>query len=185
MLKRINLQLFGKEEPNNTQQTNAEEGANVENQGGNNTEGNTGSTDNAEEGEKGTSSQEQSGSGTESRSQQPQNQPTKAPEQSGKDDLETLLMRAQLSAYKEGKFNPKAVEDAVVLAVHEARAKGEVTEESIKTALDNVLQRNPEWAKKAEAEGGTGFRVGADGTEGASSIENDVFIPKKSWNRHK
>lgn len=75
---------------------------------------------------------------------------------------ENLLLKAQLSAIKDG-VNPQYVEDAVYLALRDAEKSGEADEDGIKDALKEVLKRHPEWSDKGkkEEEKGGGFKVGA------------------------
>ena len=75
--------------------------------------------------------------------------------------LEEQLLdaRCRLAAFAAG-VAPDLVADAVTLAVQAARAEGEVTEESVAAAMEQVLQRHPGW--KADARRTGGFRLGAD-----------------------
>ena len=99
---------------------------------------------------------------------------------------ELLTARSQLAAYAAG-VAPAMVADAVTLATAEAQAAGEVTEDAVRKAMDNVLKRHPEW----KAPSGTGkkssggFKLGADpdsaGSGGKKS--NEKSGPKKPWNK--
>lgn len=79
-----------------------------------------------------------------------------------KEDL--LMARSQIAAYSAG-VATEMVADAVTLAMAEARAAGEVTEDAVAKAMANVLKRHPEW-KAQSASGGKkasgGFKLGAD-----------------------
>lgn len=99
---------------------------------------------------------------------------------------ELLSARSQLAAYAAG-VTPSMVPDAVTLATAEAQAAGEVTEDAVRKAMDNVLKRHPEW----KASSGTGkkssggFKLGADpdsaGNGGKKS--NEKSGTKKPWNK--
>lgn len=70
-----------------------------------------------------------------------------------------LEANAKLAAIQEG-VNPSIVDDAVLLAIHEAEKDGKegTDEKAIAEALKAVLVRHPEW-KQEDRKGG--FRVGA------------------------
>jgi len=88
-----------------------------------------------------------------------------APSREGRDKAdalaeELLLARAENAAYKSG-VRPDAVEDAVYLALRDARRDGAAADEaSIAKALEGVLERHPEW--KASGSKPKGFRIGAE-----------------------
>lgn len=99
-----------------------------------------------------------------------------------------LEARSQIAAYSAG-VAPEMVADAVTLATAEAKAAGEVTEEAVAKAMDNVLKRHPEWKTKPSAGGAKkttgGFKLGADPDsagrdKGASSEKGGS---KKPWNK--
>ena len=98
---------------------------------------------------------------------------------------ELLQARSQLAAYAAG-VAPEMVADAVTLATADAKAAGEVTEDAVAKAMDNVLKRHPEW--KAASAGGKktgGFRLGADpdrGGRGSKKPDADKGS-KKPWNK--
>ena len=80
-----------------------------------------------------------------------------------KDFAEELAeARAQIAAYKSG-MRPDVVEDAVYLAMRDAKKSGEpVDEETITKALKGVLKRHPEWKDSGKDTQQNGFRVGAE-----------------------
>lgn len=84
--------------------------------------------------------------------------------------MELLNAKAQLAAFKSG-VRGDAVEDAVCLALHDAKKTGEVSEKSVAEALKGVLDRHPEW-KQEETPAGS-FRVGADGGKAAQTASSD------------
>lgn len=87
---------------------------------------------------------------------------------------ELVAARAQLAAIKSG-ISPAAVEDAVLLAMHEVEKNGDdPDEDSVSEALKIVLKRHPEWKKEEDPkkQGNAGFRVGASSTE-APAQEDD------------
>lgn len=86
-------------------------------------------------------------------------------------NFELLNAKAQLAAIKSG-VRVDVVEDAVCLAMHDAKQNGELTEESVAEALSGVLSRHPEW--KAPAESTNNFRVGADGSKETPSSNEDI-----------
>lgn len=99
--------------------------------------------------------------------------PVPSPSQSGESDLQTQLLsaQAQLAAFKCG-VRPDAVEDAVCLAINDAKKNGEVTAESIADALSGVLNRHPDW--KNYYEPSTNFRIGADGMKKANASIDEI-----------
>ena len=112
--------------------------------------------------------------------------PTDAENEKLKADL--LEARSQIAAYSAG-VAPEMVADAVTLATAEAKAAGEVTEEAVAKAMDNVLKRHPEWKTQPSAGGAKkttgGFKLGADPDsagrdKGASSEKGGS---KKPWNK--
>lgn len=87
---------------------------------------------------------------------------------------ELVATRAQLTAIKSG-VAPAAVEDAVLLAMHEVEKNGDdPDEDSVSDALKAVLKRHPEWKKEEDLKkpSGAGFRVGASTME-PSAQEDD------------
>lgn len=82
-----------------------------------------------------------------------------------------LVSNAQLAAFKEG-VRKDCVEDAVCLAMYDAKKKGEVTEETIAEALTEVLNRHPEWKGYNETQ--ESFRIGADGMQKANSSTDEI-----------
>lgn len=99
--------------------------------------------------------------------------PAPSPSQSGESDLQSQLLaaQAQLAAFKCG-VRPDAVEDAVCLAINDAKKNGEVTAESIADALSGVLNRHPDW--KNYYEPSTNFRIGADGMTKANASIDEI-----------
>lgn len=98
-----------------------------------------------------------------------------------------LEARSQIAAYSAG-VAPEMVADAVTLAKAEAAAGGEVTEEAVTKAMENVLKRHPEW--KANQTSGAkkttgGFKLGADPDSAGRSKENpsEKGGSKKPWNK--
>lgn len=99
-----------------------------------------------------------------------------------------LEARSQIAAYSAG-VSPEMVADAVTLATAEAKAAGEVTEEAVAKAMDNVLKRHPEWKTKPSAGGAKkttgGFKLGAD-PDSASRDKGTAAEKggsKKPWNK--
>ncbi len=86
-------------------------------------------------------------------------------------NFELLNTKAQLAAIKSG-VRVDVVEDAVCLAMHDAKKNGELTEKSVAEALSGVLSRHPEW--KATTENTNNFRVGGDGTKETHSSNEDI-----------
>lgn len=98
-----------------------------------------------------------------------------------------LEARSQIAAYSAG-VAPEMVADAVTLAKAEAAAGGEVTEEAVTKAMENVLKRHPEWktnqtsgAKKTTG----GFKLGADPDSAgrAKRATAEKGGSKKPWNK--
>ena len=99
--------------------------------------------------------------------------PAPSPSQPVTSDLQTQLLsaQAQLAAFKCG-VRPDAVEDAVCLAINDAKKNGEVTVESIAEALSGVLNRHPDW--KVSHEPSNDFRMGADGTAKTGTSVDEI-----------
>lgn len=98
-------------------------------------------------------------------------------------ERELLQARCRLAAYGAG-VNPEMAEDAVTLAVSAARREGEVTEESVTRAMEEVLKRHPDW--KNGGRGMAGFRLGADTDPNAIPAPGGEPEPeKRRWNRFK
>lgn len=98
-----------------------------------------------------------------------------------------LEARSQLAAYAAG-VAPEMVADAVTLATAEAKASGEVTEEAVAKAMENVLKRHPEWKTKTAtgAKKSTGgFKLGADpdSTGRGKDPSTEKGGSKKPWNK--
>lgn len=89
---------------------------------------------------------------------------------------EIVETRAQLAAYKEG-LKPGAVEDAVLLAMHDVEKAGdELDEEAVAEALKEILKRHPEWKKQDDQNSNSGgFRVGAPGNENLPKTDDDAL----------
>lgn len=89
---------------------------------------------------------------------------------------EIVETRAQLAAYKEG-IKPEAVEDAVLLAMHDVEKAGdELNEDAVAEALREVLKRHPEWKKQDDPKNSSGgFRVGASGSENQPNSDDDAL----------
>lgn len=98
-----------------------------------------------------------------------------------------LEARSQIAAYAAG-VAPEMVADAVTLATAEAKAAGEVTEEAVAKAMENVLKRHPEWKTKT-ATGAKkttgGFKLGADPDSAGRGKGNGTEKggSKKPWNK--
>lgn len=95
------------------------------------------------------------------------------------ENTELLQAKAQIAAYKSG-VRPDAVEDAVVLAMHDAAKENAVDEAGLLKALKGVLSRHPEWKAGGTATETAGFRIGADSTAGAT--QNNDAIAKAFGN---
>lgn len=85
---------------------------------------------------------------------------------------ELVEARAQVAAVKEG-VQPSAIEDAVCLAVHAAEKEGEVTQEAVAKALQEVVKRHPEWKQEEKKNSAGGFRVGAGGGKSENRVDDD------------
>lgn len=115
-------------------------------------------------------------------------QPAPPPAEGSETDrlkADLLQARSQLAAYAAG-VAPEMVADAVTLATAEARAAGEVTEDAVAKAMENVLKRHPEW--KADSAGGKktgGFRLGADPDRTGRGSKKSAADKgsKKPWNK--
>lgn len=109
---------------------------------------------------------------TDNENSEPENH-SESESKSGKSDLKAQLLaaQAQLAAFKCG-VRSEAVEDAVCLAINDAKKKGEVTQESIADALSGVLNRHPDW--KNFYEPSNDFRIGADGMSKANSSIDEI-----------
>lgn len=99
-----------------------------------------------------------------------------------------LEARSQIAAYAAG-VAPEMVADAVTLATAEAKASGEVTEEAVAKAMENVLKRHPEWKTKPSAGGAKkttgGFKLGADPDSAGRGKDTSTEKggSKKPWNK--
>lgn len=115
-------------------------------------------------------------------------QPAQPPAEGSETDrlkAELLQARSQLAAYAAG-VAPEMVADAVTLATAEAQTAGEVTEDAVAKAMENVLKRHPEW--KAASAGGKktgGFRLGADPDRSGRGGKKPAADKgsKKPWNK--
>lgn len=89
---------------------------------------------------------------------------------------EIVETRAQLAAYKEG-VKPEAVEDAVLLAMHDVEKAGdELDEDAVAEALKEVLKRHPEWKLQDDPKNSSGgFRVGASGNENQPKTDDEAL----------
>ena len=92
-----------------------------------------------------------------------------------------MAANAKLAAIHAG-MQSAMVDDAVLLAIHEAQKEGkEVDEDSISEALNAVLKRHPEWKQEDKKLGG--IRVGAGSAGQAKSDEDalsSIFGNKKT-----
>lgn len=86
-------------------------------------------------------------------------------------NFEILNLKAQLAAMKSG-VRADVAEDAVCLAMSDAKKNGELTDESVAEALSGVLSRHPEW--KTPPESTNNFRVGADGSKENHSSNDEI-----------
>ena len=100
-------------------------------------------------------------------------------------EQEVLELRSRNAAYAAG-VRPDMVEDAVTLSMAQAQAAGEVTEETVQQAMEQVLQRHPEWkvapaGKKASG----GFVLGSDPSRTTDSkpANGRKTENKKPWNK--
>ena len=128
----------------------------------------------------------------EKKEQAPEEDPTvekDSPVDAEKEQLKADLLaaRCQIAAYASG-VAPEMVADAVTLATAEAQAAGEVTEEAVTKAMDNVIKRHPEWKSKPAAVGAKkttgGFKLGADpDSSGRSKDTSKEKGAKKPWNK--
>ena len=89
---------------------------------------------------------------------------------------ERLQTRALLAASLEG-IKPEAVEDAVLLAMHDVEKAGdELDEDAVAEALKEVLKRHPEWKKQDDPKSSSGgFRVGASGNGNQPKTDDDAL----------
>ena len=106
-------------------------------------------------------------------------------------EQEVLELRSRNAAYAAG-VRPELVEDAVTLSMAQARAAGEVTEvtevteETLQRAMEQVLQRHPEWkAAPAGKKASGGFVLGSDPsrTSEPKSANGRKTENKKPWNK--
>lgn len=112
--------------------------------------------------------------------EQPEDAPDEAPQQRiAALEQQLLDARCRLAAFAAG-ISPELVGDAVTLAVQGARSQGDVTEESVTAAMEQVLARHPGWKAGARRTGG--FRLGAD-TEDHPRRPAPVRDEPKRWNR--
>lgn len=101
--------------------------------------------------------------------------------------LEQQLLQANSrnAAYAAG-VRPELVEDAVTLAMAQAAAVGEVTQEAVQAAMQEVLQRHPDW-KMQPAQAGKktsgGFVLGADPDRTTAAKSKATEGSKKPWNK--
>lgn len=119
----------------------------------------------------------------ESDTEKTEQEPEKAPENDATQEPESpepapaindelLLAKAQVAAYKSG-MNPAVVDDAVCLAMYDAKkAGGTIDEAAIAKALKGVMSRHPEW-KPTEPDT-KGFRVGAEPQNQPQSKNDDI-----------
>lgn len=91
------------------------------------------------------------------------------PKLSAEDELkaENLRLKTQLEAMKIG-FNPKVIEDAVVLAESIVKRDGS----DIATALQAVAKKYPDWKATDKDSKKGGFKVGGD-SSGSKSTSDD------------
>lgn len=85
--------------------------------------------------------------------------------------MELLNTKVQLAAFKSG-VRGEAVEDAVCLALHDAKKTGEVSEKSVAQALKGVLNRHPEWKQESASAGN--FRVGAESGKMPNTASDEI-----------
>lgn len=85
--------------------------------------------------------------------------------------MELLNTKVQLAAFKSG-VRGEVVEDAVCLALHDAKKTGEVSEKSVAQALKGVLNRHPEWKQEAASAGN--FRVGAESGKTPNTASDEI-----------
>lgn len=75
------------------------------------------------------------------------------------------------AAFKSG-VRGEVVEDAVCLALHDAKKTGEVSEKSVAQALKGVLNRHPEWKQESASAGN--FRVGAESGKMPNTASDEI-----------
>ena len=100
-------------------------------------------------------------------------------------EQEVLELRSRIAAYAAG-VRPELVEDAVTLSVAQAKVAGEVTEETVQQAMEQVLQRHPEWkAVTAGKKASGGFVLGSDPSRTTDSkpANGRKTENKKPWNK--
>ena len=85
--------------------------------------------------------------------------------------MELLNTKVQLAAFKSG-VRGEVVEDAICLALHDAKKTGEVSEKSVAQALKGVLNRHPEWKQEAASAGN--FRVGAESGKTPNTASDEI-----------
>lgn len=85
--------------------------------------------------------------------------------------MELLNTKVQLAAFKSG-VRGEVVEDAVCLALHDAKKTGEVSEKSVAQALKGVLNRHPEWKQESASAGN--FRVGAESGKMPNTASDEI-----------
>lgn len=85
--------------------------------------------------------------------------------------MELLNTKVQLAAFKSG-VRGEVVEDAVCLALHDAKKAGEVSEKSVAQALKGVLNRHPEWKQESASAGN--FRVGAESGKMPNTASDEI-----------
>lgn len=122
----------------------------------------------------------------EEQEEDPREQP---PASTGSDETAALrreLLQAQsrLAAHAAG-VNPAMIDDAVTLAMAEAARTGEVTEASVRAAMDAVLKRHPEWKAQDEKRKTGGFKLGGDRDAGSGRGGQSQPQKQKRWNRFK
>ncbi|MBU3806299.1 MAG: hypothetical protein H9882_05335, partial [Candidatus Fournierella pullistercoris] len=116
---------------------------------------------------------------------QKQDTPDKSQQRIQALEQEVLELRSRNAAYAAG-VRPEQVEDAVTLSMAQAKVAGEVTEETLQRAMEQVLQRHPEWkavttGKKASG----GFVLGSDPSRTTDSkpANGRKTENKKPWNK--
>ncbi|MBQ6675723.1 MAG: hypothetical protein IJM75_06275 [Ruminococcus sp.] len=110
--------------------------------------------------------------------EQPQEQADDSADEIARLKAELLSAKAQAEAARLG-FKADVIEDAVFLAVRAAGKDKEPDEESVKTALAEVLKKYPEW--KTVNDKPAGFRIGAPEPKGDGAPQRTVA--KNRWNR--
>lgn len=103
--------------------------------------------------------------------------------------LEQQLLQANSrnAAYAAG-VRPELVEDAVTLATAQAAAAGQVTQEAVQSAMEQVLQRHPDWKMQPAQTGKKttgGFVLGSDPsrTGAGKPTGTGKTESKKPWNK--